>query len=150
MSAAGDLSAAAQHLPDVERRRCRSILEAGFLSLIPSRPCLPSDQKNGDSALDAPRFAGRKERPFRHVARVLERGLHFAGGLGELPRKFLNLRWRIPQNLMIFFNCQRNFGYPNIFCSWRKCQTSYKRHSQRRSSMKCTFENRHLHNYCLG
>ena len=36
MSAAGDLSAAAQHLPDVERRRCWSILEAGFLSLIPS------------------------------------------------------------------------------------------------------------------
>ena len=32
MSAAGDLSAAAQYLPDVERRRCRSILEAGFLS----------------------------------------------------------------------------------------------------------------------
>ena len=26
-----------------------------------------------------------------------DRGLHFAGGLGELPRKFLNLRWRIPQ-----------------------------------------------------
>ena len=25
---------------------------------------------------------------------------------------------------MIFFNyCQRNFGCPNIFCSWRKCQT---------------------------
>ena len=36
MSAAGDLSAAAQHLPDVERRRCWSILEAGCLSLIPS------------------------------------------------------------------------------------------------------------------
>ena len=35
MSAAGDLSAAAQHLPDVERRRYWSILEAGFLSLIP-------------------------------------------------------------------------------------------------------------------
>ena len=56
--AADDLSAAAQHLPDVERRRCWSILEAGFLSLIPSpyakRP------ENGSSALDAPRFAGRK------------------------------------------------------------------------------------------
>ena len=36
MSAAGDLSAAAQLLPDVERRRCWSILEAGFLSLVPS------------------------------------------------------------------------------------------------------------------
>ena len=36
MSAAGNLSAAAQHLPDVERRRCWSILEAGFLSLIAS------------------------------------------------------------------------------------------------------------------
>ena len=36
ISAAGDLSAAAQHLPDVQRRRCRSTLEAGFLSLIPS------------------------------------------------------------------------------------------------------------------
>ena len=36
ISAAGNLSAATQHLPDVERRRCRSILEAGFLSLIPS------------------------------------------------------------------------------------------------------------------
>ena len=35
--AADDLSAVAQHLPDVERRRrCWSILEAGFLSLIPS------------------------------------------------------------------------------------------------------------------
>ena len=38
MSAAGDQSAAAQHLPDVERRRCWSILqESGFLSLISSR-----------------------------------------------------------------------------------------------------------------
>ena len=36
MSAAGDLSAAAQHLPDVEWRRCWSILEAWLLSLIPS------------------------------------------------------------------------------------------------------------------
>ena len=34
--AADNLSAAAQHLPDVERRRCWPILEAGFLSLIPS------------------------------------------------------------------------------------------------------------------
>ena len=57
MSAAGNLSAAAQYFPDVERRRCRSILEAGFLSLIPSRPRMPRDQKNGGSALDAPRFA---------------------------------------------------------------------------------------------
>ena len=44
--------------PNIERRRCWSILEAGFLSLIPSpyakRP------ENGGSALDAPRFAGRK------------------------------------------------------------------------------------------
>ena len=86
----------------------------------------------------------------RHVTRVLERGLHFAGGLGELvccyPRKFLNLRWRIPQNLMISFNCQRNFGFPNIFCSWRKCQISSKRHSQSRSSMHWTFE---IHGYYL-
>ena len=34
--AADGMSAAAQHLPVVERRRCWSILEAGFLSLIPS------------------------------------------------------------------------------------------------------------------
>ena len=44
--------------PNIERRRCSSVLEAGFLSLIPSpyakRP------ENGGSALDAPRFAGRK------------------------------------------------------------------------------------------
>ena len=44
--------------PNIERRRCWSILEAGFLSPIPSpyakRP------ENGGSALDAPRFAGRK------------------------------------------------------------------------------------------
>ena len=33
----------------------------------------------------------------RHVAKILERGLHSAGGLGELPRKILNSRWRIPQ-----------------------------------------------------
>ena len=35
--------------------------------------------------------------------------LRGGGGLGELPRKILNSRWRTPQNLMIFFNCQRNF-----------------------------------------
>ena len=48
MSAAGDLSAAAQHLPDIERRRCWSILEAGFLSVKFHwfLPRMPSDQKN--------------------------------------------------------------------------------------------------------
>ena len=56
----------------------------------------------------------------RHVARVLERGGGYIlrGVWGTSPRKILNSRWRIPQNLMIFFNCQRNFGCPNIFCSW--------------------------------
>ena len=58
--------------------------------------------------------------------KILE-GVTFCGGLEELPRKILNSRWRIPQNLMISFNCQRNFGCPNICCSWRKCQTSCKR-----------------------
>ena len=97
MSAAGDLSAAAQHRttttlinrgsrvpftdsfpvcqairaprqcqrraicpqqPNIERRRCWSIVEAGFLSLIPS-PYAKRSEKGG-SALDAPRFAGRK------------------------------------------------------------------------------------------
>ena len=48
MSAAGNLSAAAQHLPDIERRRCWSILEAGFLSVKFHwfLPRMPSDQKN--------------------------------------------------------------------------------------------------------
>ena len=73
-------------------------------------------------------------------------GVTFCGGSGGLPQNFFNLRWRIPQNLMIFFNCQRNFGCPNIFCSWRKCQTSCKRHSQRRSSMHETFE---IHGYYM-
>ena len=63
MSAAGDLSAAAQHLPDVERRRCWSILESGSFHWF--LPHMPSDQKNGGSALDAPRFAGRKEWPLK-------------------------------------------------------------------------------------
>ena len=47
---------------------------------------------------------------------------------------------------MIFFKCQRNFGCPNIFCSWRKCQTSCKRHSQRLPSMHWTFE---IHGYSM-
>ena len=42
----------------------------------------------------------------RHVARVLERGVTFCGGggggvWGSSPEKFFNLRWGIPQNLMI-------------------------------------------------
>ena len=58
-----------------------------------------------------------EEAHLRHVARVLERGVTFCRVWGSYPRKILNSSWRIPQNLMIFFNCQRNFGCPNIFCS---------------------------------
>ena len=48
-------------VPDVKRRGCWSILEAGSFHWF--LPRTPSDQKNGGSALDAPRFAGRKEWP---------------------------------------------------------------------------------------
>ena len=41
-------------------------------------------------------------------------GYIFRGVWGNSPRKILNSRWRIPQNLMISFNCQRNFGCPII------------------------------------
>ena len=76
---------------------------------------------------------------FRHVARVLERGVTFCGGVwGSSPRKILNSRGRIPQNLMIFFNRQRNFGCPNIFCSWRKCQTSCMQAGIPRDGLQCT------------
>ena len=54
-------------------------------------------------------------------------GYILRGVCGSSPRKCLNSRWRIPQNLMIFFNYQINFGCPNIFCLWRRCQTSCKR-----------------------
>ena len=69
ISAAGDLSAAAQHLPDIERRRCRSILEAGLLHwFLPRFRSTLSDEKNGCSALDAPCFAGRKEWPLKRFS----------------------------------------------------------------------------------
>ena len=50
----------------------------------------------------------------RHVARVLERGVTFCRGLGELPRKKFKFKVAKPQHLMIFFNCHRNFGCPNL------------------------------------
>ena len=58
MSAPGDLSAAAQHLPDIEWWRCQSVL-AGFLSLIPS-PFQSNAKREKRWLCDAPRFAGRK------------------------------------------------------------------------------------------
>ena len=62
-----------------------------------------------------------------HSQGIRKGGYILQGVWGSSPRRILNSRWWIPQNLMIFFNCQRNFGCPNIFWSWRKCQTSCKR-----------------------
>ena len=63
---------------------------------------------------------------FRHVARVLKRGLHFAGGLGELPQKNFNFKVANTPKFNDFLQLSRNLGCPNIFCSRRKCQTSCK------------------------
>ena len=123
--------------------RCRNSLPIAFLSCVCWGTKLAARLSTWVTSVSSTGRLNREDQfqgHTRHVARVLERGLHFAGGLGSSPRKFLNLRWRIPQILMIFFNCQRNFGCPIFFCSWRKCQTSCKRHSERRSSMHWTFE----------
>ena len=44
-------------------------------------------------AMSITSWAKTKNRGSRHVARVLERGLHFAGGLGELPQK--NFKFKV-------------------------------------------------------
>ena len=66
MSAAGrDLSAAAQlniFLTSNDDDVDQSWKQGSFHWFLPR---MPSDQKNGGSALDAPRFAGRKEWPLK-------------------------------------------------------------------------------------
>ena len=89
--------------------------------------------------------------PFRADVQARSQGIRNGGYIlrgvwGSSPRKIFKFKVANTPNLMIFFNCQRNFGCPNTFCSWRKCQTSCKRHSQRRSSIHWTFE---IHGYYM-
>ena len=50
---------------------------------------------------------------------------------------------------MIFFNCQRNFGCPNIFCSWRKCPRP-PASGIPRDGLQCTEHLKYMGTICGG